>query len=321
MIINDDPSNNKEVDRLAIGTDWNGLLDEWISSILAPEKERRKDAIQDWSFPTDILRDEYLESIENRSQDEVVSLLRMFLFENVTFGADDRIMKSVLKNQRGDLAKLPPEYEHRLLRSLSDNFHAHPGVRWSLDLLPWRPNSAINVINAYLEAYFGLLPDGRIEGLFDAVAIIRARWITPSGNDICRLRELSPRDFERLIAALYAKLGYQVTLTPERSDGGRDVEATKQLAGQNDYAFIECKAHSNPIGVKEVRSLLGVVSTEHANRGILMTTSRFTRGAIKLAQDDRRLELVDGDSLTNLLNSEFGPLWHQKLESIVYRFK
>src|SRR5262249_39598166 len=41
------------------------------------------------------------------------------------------------------------------------------GVTWILDLLPNNPRAAIHTLEAYFEAHGLLLPDGRINGLFD----------------------------------------------------------------------------------------------------------------------------------------------------------
>jgi len=120
---------------------------------------------------------------------------------------------------------------------------------------------------------------------------------------------LSPRELEVLVAALYRRLGYSVQLTPAARDGGRDVIARKSSPGRSETIEIECKAHSAPVGVEIARQLQGIVAQSGANRGVLVTIGRFTRGAIKTAGDDSRLELVNGATLIRLLNEVFGPLW------------
>lgn len=310
---------NRESPR--IGAHWEGRLEEWLEAVLVPRGTTPPENIQDWSFPTDCLKSEYINSIQSRNEEDVYSLLKLFLFENCHFGPDREILRSLLADDREGLAAPPPEYSWRLQNMVRKGVYPHPGVRWAIDLLPHNTESAISVIRAYLEAYFGLLPDGRIDGLFDALSIIRARWITPSEDDMERLYVLSPRDLERLVAALYENLGYEVSLTPPSRDGGRDVEASKLQPGRSDHILVECKAHTEPIGVAVARALLGVVSNEHANRGILVTTSRFTRGVVRLASEDRRLELIDGRALTTLLNSRFGPTWHQTFDRITHSFK
>jgi restriction system protein len=112
-----------------------------------------------------------------------------------------------------------------------------------------------------------------------------------------------------LVAALYQELGYNVVLTPPSRDGGRDVVASRKTPGQREVVQIECKTHTSPVGVSYVRQLRGVIERLGANRGILVTIGRFTRGARKESEDDSRLELIEGPALIQMLNASFGPLW------------
>lgn len=84
--------------------------------------------------------------------------------------------------------------------------------------------------------------------------------------------------------------------------------------------LIECKAHTAPVGVAVARALLGSVSHEQANRGVLITISRFTRGCRELAASDARLEPIDGEAFTKLLCAQFGASWHQNRDSMLLRF-
>jgi len=133
------------------------------------------------------------------------------------------------------------------------------------------------------------------------------------------LYELSPRDFEALVAALYEKLGFEVELTSPQRDGGRDVVAINKAAGRQQTLFIECKLHTNPIGVEIVRQLRGVVGHHGVNGGVVVASSRFTRGAIREAGDDHRIELIDGPQLITVLTEHFGRQWPTDLSWIVRR--
>lgn len=55
------------------------------------------------------------------------------------------------------------------------------------------------------------------------------------------LYDLSPREFEELVAAVFERNGYSVTLTPATRDGGCDVIATKNTDGIPIMLLIECK--------------------------------------------------------------------------------
>ncbi len=204
----------KQPKQVMVGAVWEGRLEEWLQAVL-PKGGRG--CVQDSSFPTDSLRDEYLETIESRSNSEVHDLLRLFLFDASTFGADKRSLIDFWQRPEQERAQLEElEYYQRLLRA-SSRRPVHPGIRWVLDLLPHNPGLALAAINAYLTAHAMVLPDGRINGLDDAMSIIRARYIgrpTTSEGKRQVFSELSPRDFERLVERLYQAMGYQTILTP-----------------------------------------------------------------------------------------------------------
>jgi restriction system protein len=192
-----------------------------------------------------------------------------------------------------------------------------------LDLLPHNPRLALAAIDAYLTAHFMVLPDGRINGLDDAMSIIRARYIGRLATSEGKRQvffELSPRDFERLVERLYQAMGYTTILTPPGRDGGRDVIASRVGAGQREQVQIECKMHTDPVGASTVDRLLGVVTRHKANKGVLVTSSRFTRDARSLADDNPRLDLISGVELVVLLNEYFGSEWPSRLDRVLREF-
>lgn len=100
-------------------------------------------------------------------------------------------------------------------------------------------------------------------------------------NDPSAMRKMRPRDFEKLIAELLGRAGYETELTPASNDGGVDIYAAKNDGLGRFLYLVECKRYGedNPVGVQIVRSLYGVVQQERANGGIVVTSSRFTTGA------------------------------------------
>lgn len=302
----------------AIGTDWDNRLAEWLEAVLNPSGL----PVQDYCFPTEALRDEYLATIAERPETEVGRLLRLFIFDQCAFELADTMALTAIK-ERAASARRPlqevasSEYERRLLRWMAGGGLPHPGARWALDLLPDFPREALAAIDAYLLSAFVYLPDGRISGLYDGLALIRARYIgAPDDAEEQRLAllEMTPRQFEMLVDRLYTSLGYATQLTPPGSDGGRDVIAERTDAGRRESIRVECKLHTGPVGVEIARQLLGVVSHERANRGVLVTSSRFTRGASRLASSNHMLELIDGRELVVLLNENFGKNWPARIE-------
>ena len=99
-----------------------------------------------------------------------------------------------------------------------------------------------------------------------------------------QMHSFNATEFEEFIAQLVDGLGFEdVVVTPRTADGGRDVLATKHVHGLPILFAFECKkfAPDRAVGVDVARALLGVISHEgtRANKGVLVTSSRFTKGA------------------------------------------
>ena len=122
------------------------------------------------------------------------------------------------------------------------------------------------------------------------------------------LRNLDPRTFEKLIANIFSKRGFETSLTPRTRDGGKDVYAVKRDDIGSSLYVIECKryAEQRKVGVDVVRGLYGVATAENATQGIIATTSSFTGDAIAFASPlEYKLSLRDFDALKTWLNKMF----------------
>ena len=118
--------------------------------------------------------------------------------------------------------------------------------------------------------------------------------------------EMDPRAFETFVASLVEQLGFEdVVLTPRAKDQGRDVLATKRVHGLSILFAFECKRFSpdRPVGVAIARALLGTVvhGQTRANKGVLVTTSRFTKGARSFIVTEPTLEGADFNDIVNWL--------------------
>jgi len=125
-------------------------------------------------------------------------------------------------------------------------------------------------------------------------------------QDPSLMRHVSPRDFERFVAELIDKLGFQnVVLTPQSNDGGRDIIATKYENGYPVIFAFECKRYAphRKIGLDFMRALLGVITHRptSANRGVLVTTSSFTKGSNEFIAAEPSIDGQDFNNLVKLL--------------------
>jgi restriction system protein len=300
--------NNK--DMTLIETE-NISLSEWLNLL----DQSPKDAIYiDYMFPTDRHREEYISSVHERSYAEVKQLLRRFLWLPTTFN-EDKYQAAVLIQKLKKKEQIRDTEFHRRVKLYITSRGKLPiwdGLRWVLDLLPASPRECLQTLEAYIGLYGYPLPEGRFHGIIDTMSVIRAKFIdTPVlGNEF---ESISDRQLELLVSELYEKMGYSVTVTKKTRDGGRDVISERRDTGKLEKLLIEVKHHVNPIGVSKLRELLGVVSAEKVNKGVLITTSRFSKDAVTFAESNPRIELIEKRQLVKLLNEYLGTTWSKNL--------
>ena len=298
-------------------------LDEWLKLVFDPPSDV---LFADYEFPTERHKEEYLASIHNRTDEEVKRLLLKFLIPSITLGIDERhfgYLVDVLKSSPEEFKRLIQfQYNRRLFLFGTKKSSIPPweGITWILDLLPHFPKEALEGLAAYTFAHIQLLPDKRLTGMWEAEEVIRAKYIGYPHNQTEKIQALiaiSSREFEHLVERLYSEMGYQTQLTPPQKDGGRDVIASRKEPGKSEQLRVECKHYSQPVGVEIVRALLGVVSDEKVNKGVLVTTNRFTKGATAFAIQNPRLELIPGTELVVLLNEHLGASWPLRINQYI----
>lgn len=103
-----------------------------------------------------------------------------------------------------------------------------------------------------------------------------------------QLVSLEPREFEELVADLFAKDGYQVSLTKESADSGVDLYLHKQ--GRR--GVVQCKKTAGKVGERVIRDLAGTMQHENAEWGYVVTTGEFTQPARNWAEG-KPIKLVD----------------------------
>lgn len=295
-------------------------LHEWLDLLVnAPQDV----SYIDYCFPSEKMRSEYLSSIAGRPLREVKWLVSKFLPPGSILGHDHYFLQCLLHYQKhspGAISTVLPLITTQMLINSAASKGATPPretIYWVLDLIDVHPEDAINALRSYAQAYIHLLPDGRITGLFDCIAVIRARYLNAlDPGDV--FSSISSRDFEHLVERLYAAMGYDTVLTPRQKDGGRDVVATRVESGAKTRILIDAKRYSKPVSVQHVRSILGVVSQEKANKGVVVTTHGFTRDARKFEKETDRLELIDRASFVVLMTRFYGEHWASRLDHLIF---
>ncbi len=293
-------------------------LSDWLN-LLTPDNIEKFNFVH-WSFPTEGMRNEYLGSIGKRTVVEVKNLMRNFLIPSCSLGLDEIALKILLHSAKYDKDRfnklLQIEFYRRLLKAaITNEATVWEGNTWILDLLPGNPKEALEALEAYFLAHWQHLPDGRWDGLQDAKGLVRAKFIQTPTSEL--LRELSPYQLEHLIDSLYSNMGYKTTLTKKTHDGGIDILAVKDTAGDREKVLIQCKQKKKNVGVEIARELLGVVSDHKANKGVLVAPKGFTPAAKELQRSNPRLELLSNPELQILLNTHLGSDWPKLIDYLI----
>lgn len=140
--------------------------------------------------------------------------------------------------------------------------------------------------------------------LLDAIRRVTSDVVDHVSRNPESVWRLTSRQFEELVAEIYARRGFEVRLTPATRDGGADIWVTRHDDLGTALYLVECKKWSprRPVGVDVVRALFGAVGLEGANAGVIVTTSRFTRDAEDLrAQQPFRMQFRQFADLIQLL--------------------
>ncbi len=144
-------------------------------------------------------------------------------------------------------------------------------------------------------------PDERLEAEYQ---LLRE---TVENELIDAIKNSSPEFFEKLVVELLVKMGY----------GGSQADAGQALGGVNDGGidgvikedklgldniYIQAKRWENTVTRPDVQKFAGALQGIRARKGIFITTSSFSQGAIEYADFiDSKIILIDGSQLAELM--------------------
>jgi restriction system protein len=113
----------------------------------------------------------------------------------------------------------------------------------------------------------------------------------------------SPRFFEKLVVELLVKMGYGGDIKDagkalgRSHDGGLDGLIKEDHLGL-DAIYIQAKRWQNNVGRPELQSFSGSLDSEHARKGVFITTSTFTTEAREYVKRiEKKIVLIDGPQL------------------------
>ncbi|NOQ93388.1 MAG: restriction endonuclease [Methylophaga sp.] len=118
------------------------------------------------------------------------------------------------------------------------------------------------------------------------------------------IKELEWKRFEELCSGYFSAKGYKAELSRQGADGGIDIYLHKEsYSATKVFGVVQCKAWgSYKVGVKPIRELFGVMTSEKAPLAIFITSGSYTKEAKEFAKG-KSLKLLTGDSLIRLIKS------------------
>ena len=117
------------------------------------------------------------------------------------------------------------------------------------------------------------------------------------------LRDLEPDAFERLCQRILRESGFtKVEVTGRSGDGGIDGAGVLRVNLISFHVRFQCKRYAGSVQAREIRDFRGAM-VGRADKGLFMTTGRFTSGAAQEAVRDGAptIDLIDGLAICGLL--------------------
>ena len=120
---------------------------------------------------------------------------------------------------------------------------------------------------------------------------------------LARLKAGSPEFFERAVLDVLVAMGYGGSRAEaaqhvgKSGDGGIDGVINEDKLGL-DKVYIQAKRWEGAVGRPTVQAFAGSLDSEHARKGVLITTSSFSADARNYVQNiEKRIVLLSGEEL------------------------
>jgi len=269
-------------------------------------------------FPSSKMLDEFILKVKSISDKDIKKIIYRFIVKEGAYGLDN-MHRETLKNDKENLMNL---YKHFPIYTKRLYYLEKPweGLTWVIDLLPDHPKDVLNILDSFYKIYCLFLPDDVMFGLSNIDEIIRAKYFEMK-HPIEVLYNLSPEEFEYLVAELFYEMGYDVELTKKTHDNGIDVIAKNNSVTKREMILIQCKKHKQKITVKDIRELIGIIEIYNATKGIFCTANDYTASARKLMKKSNRIELLNGREIVKLCNEHLYFNWPVKIGAYCRKYR
>ena len=140
-----------------------------------------------------------------------------------------------------------------------------------------------------------------IDAAYQSLALATAEEV------LTRLRTCTPGFFEGVVVKLLMAMGYggvagQGTVTGKSGDGGIDGVIRQDKLGL-DVVCIQAKRWEGAVGRPVIQGFVGSMDYIRARKGVIMTTSTFTKDGLDFVDriEGKKVVLIDGGRLADLM--------------------
>lgn len=140
-----------------------------------------------------------------------------------------------------------------------------------------------------------------IDAAYQSLALATAEEV------LSRLRTCTPAFFEGVVVKLLMAMGYggvagHGTVTGRVGDGGIDGVIRQDKLGL-DVVCIQAKRWEGPVGRPVIQGFVGSMDYIRARKGVIMTTSTFTKDGLEFVDriEGKKVVLIDGGRLADLM--------------------
>jgi restriction system protein len=144
-------------------------------------------------------------------------------------------------------------------------------------------------------------PDELLEGTYQTLRKVLASELLE------KIKSASPLFFEQVVIDLLLAMGYggsraeAASLTKKTGDEGIDGIIKEDKLGL-DAIYVQAKRWEGVVGRPTVQAFSGSLDGVRARKGVLITTSNFSKEAIEyVAKIEKKIVLIDGEKLSDLM--------------------
>jgi restriction system protein len=124
---------------------------------------------------------------------------------------------------------------------------------------------------------------------------------------LAKLKVCSPGFFEQVVVRLLHAMGYgsitgDTSVTGKPGDGGIDGNIKEDKLGL-DVVCIQAKRWEGSVGRPIIQGFVGSMDYIRAKKGVILTTSKFTKDALDYVErfEGKKVVLIDGPTLADLM--------------------